>query len=99
MSDYGLKCWDSGGNQTLDTTDLVTRLRHSQYLMATTNGTINLPDLAGVPAGQICLAATPGVGQPHNVQRVATSGVWTYKYQTMPYYSSGNSWVQIFIYT
>lgn len=40
----GLRCYDEDGNITLDLTDRVTRVIHSQIVDANTSGTINVID-------------------------------------------------------
>ena len=47
MADFGLKCWDSQGNVTLDLSDTVSRLRFQTIAGTNESGSISLPDIVG----------------------------------------------------
>ena len=47
MSDFGMKCWDAQGRQTLDLTDTISRLRFQTVAGTDQSGSIYLPDIVG----------------------------------------------------
>ena len=80
MVDYGLKCWDSGRNLTLDTTERISRVRYQTTATKTESDSIVLADINGKLTMQFAVPiVTPTFGNPgigHVVRRDSTTIYW-----------------------
>lgn len=80
MVDYGLKCWDSGRNLTLDTTERISRVRYQTTATKTESDSIVLADINGKLTMQFAVPiVTPTFGNPgigHVVRRDGTTIYW-----------------------
>jgi len=76
MADYGLKCWDSGGNLTLDLTDTISRLRYSVEVPDGDSDSIVLADIDGKSTVQFAVALETSKIPP-SVTRSGTTISWT----------------------
>lgn len=107
MADFGLKCWDSQGNVTLDLTDTISRLRF--YTIAGTNqsSSIVLPDIAGksvvaitqllaVPNATLAATTVPYGFHDHSAYVVGSKLIW--EAQGIKHRPNATSAVLLFIY-
>jgi len=78
MSAYGLRIYDADGNITLDAPDKICRLRYSVVAPALTDGSINLPDIAGHDSVQFGVALTSNWAS-HRVTRSGTTIIWQWR--------------------
>ena len=87
MAGFGLKCWDSEGNVTLDLTDTVSRLRFQTIVGTDESGSVILPDITGrqtahfavsqaVPPAGLAATSVPQGYASHTVNRVDTKILW-----------------------
>ena len=98
MSDYGLKILDASGEPTLNTTDTITRLRHSKEVAAGVSGNVALSDIGGLDSVEISVCLEQAYGKcPHLASRSGTTLSWTA--QSGAYYTSAASLIFLFLYS
>jgi hypothetical protein len=82
MADYGLVVRNSAGTITLDTTDTITRFRHSETANAGEDDSVVLSDISGKKTVMIGLCDALGLvaNCPHVFSRSGTTISWTHRH-------------------
>lgn len=107
---FGLKCWDSSGNVTLDINDTVSRLRFQTLVGTNENSSIVLPDIAGrqtahfslgqaVPSATLAATSIPQGFASHTVSRVATLTKISWNNLGTRHKPCATSLILVFVYT
>ena len=107
MTDFGLKCWDSQGNVTLDLTDTISRLRFAHTAGTDESSSITLPDIVGknvvgfaqsVAIPDVAFQATtyPQGYHEHDVSINGSKVIWTP--QGVSHKPNATSNILVFIY-
>lgn len=107
---FGMKCWDSSGNVTLDIVDTINRLRYQTTLGSDESGSIILPDIAGRQTTQFALCAVvppaektatsiPQGYASHIIYREATSTKISWSNVSTRHKPVATSLLLVFLYT
>lgn len=96
MSDYGLKCWDSERNLTLDVNDKITRVRFQTEASGGVSASIILPDISGKSVAVIGLALESG--KTAHAVSIKSGTIVRWEAHGTVLWPSSDTLVQVFLY-
>lgn len=96
MSDYGLKCWDSERNSTLDVTDKISRVRFQTEVSGGVTASIVLADISGKSVAAIGLALESG--KTAHAVSIKSGTIVRWKAHGTVLWPSSDTLVQVFLY-
>ena len=98
---FGLKVWDANGNIVIDTTNRLPRLVYTQYLVAGSSGSVDIPAVTDKSAFVVANCVNPSTNRanmPLGVKLVSTTLSWYPRQEGMTPEFGEDTLVFVFVY-